>query len=223
MWEAAKRILGAKRCHRKEPLCIEIIKDVISATDLSHTVHLRNICLYVLCYAGFFRSEEVIDIRRCHITFHDDYMKIEVEKSKTDQLRQGDDVIIIAQSGGSAFPVSVLRDYLTRLSINPHSDELIFRQLVKTKSSYKLVNKHKPICYTTYRDHLSKSLHSLVPDPSFYGTHSFRSGGATKAADSAVGKRVFQRHRRWKCVSAKDGYVKDNITSRISVPKSLGV
>ena len=112
MWEAAKRILGAKKCHRKEPLSIEIIKDVISATDLSHTVHLRNICLYVLCYAGFFRSEEVIDIRRCHITFHDDYMKIEVEKSKTDQLRQGDDVIIIAQSGVRVFKLGIARGQL---------------------------------------------------------------------------------------------------------------
>ena len=222
--EAAKRILGAKRCHRKEPLSIEIIKDIISAADLSNTLQLRNICLYVLCYAGFFRSEEVTSIRRNHITFHDGYMIIKVEKSKTDQLRQGDEVII-AQSGGTACPVStILRDYLSRLNIDPHSDELIFRQLVKTKSSYKLVNKDKPISYTTFRDHLSKkSLCSVVPDPSVYGTHSFRSGGAIEAANSSVGERVFQRHGRWKSVSAKDGYVKDNITSRISVSKSLGL
>ena len=171
---------------------------------------------------GFFRSEEVTSIRRNHITFHDGYMTIKVEKSKTDQLRQGDEVII-AQSGGSACPVSILRDYLSRLNIDPHSDELIFRQLVKTKSFYKMVNKDKPISYTTFRDHLSKSLRSVVPDPSVYGTHSFRSGGATKAANSGVGERVFQRHGRWKSVSAKDGYVKDNITSRISVSKSLGL
>ena len=30
--------------------------------------------------------------------------------------------------------------------------------------------------------------------------------GATKAANSGVGERVFQRHGRWKSVSAKDGY-----------------
>ena len=170
-------------------------------------------------FAGFFRSEEVTSIRRNHITFHDDYMTIEVEKSKTDQLRQGDEVII-AQSGGCACSVSILRDYLSRLNIDPHSDELLFRQLVKTKSFYK---DHEPISYPTFRDHLSKSLRSVVPDPSVYGTHSFRSGGATKAANSGVGERVFQRHGRWKSVSAKDGYVKDNITSRISVSKSLGL
>ena len=61
--EAAKRILGAKRCHRKEPLSIEIIKDIISAADLSNTLQLRNICLYVLCYAGFLdrRRSPVLD------------------------------------------------------------------------------------------------------------------------------------------------------------------
>ena len=170
---------------------------------------------------GIFRSEEVLSIKRSHITFHDDYMTIKVEKSKTDQLRQGDEVII-AQTDGSACPVSILLDFLSRLNIDPHSDELIFRQLVKTKSSYKLVNKDKPISYTTIRDHLSKSLRDVVPDPSIYGTHSFRSGGATKAANSGVGERIFQRHGQWKSVSAKDGYVKDNIACRISVSKSLG-
>ena len=212
--EAAKRILGAKRCHRKEPLPIEIIKDIISAADLSNTLQLRNIFVF----AGFFLNRRRSTVLDEIILFHDDYMIIKVEKSKTDQLRQGDEVII-AQSGGCACSVSLLRDYLSRLNIDPHSDELIFRQLVKTKSFYK----DKPITYTTFRNHLSKSLRSVVPDPSVYGSHSFRSGGATKASNSGVGKRVFQRHGRWKSVSAKDGYVKDNITSRISVSKSLGL
>ena len=73
-------------------------------------------------------------------------------------------------------------------------------QLVKTKSSYKLVNKDKPIIYTAFRHHVSKSLCSVVPDTSVYGTHLLGSGWATKASNSGVGERVFQRHRRWKSV-----------------------
>ena len=219
--DAGRRILGTKRGNRKEPLSIEILKDIIAGSDLSNTLQLRNVCLYVLCYAGFFRSEEVTRIRRSHIKCFEDHMIIKVEKSKTDQLRQGDEVVI-ARSGSSACPVSILQQYLSRLNIDPYSDELIFRQLVKTKSSYKMVSKDKPISYSTFRDHLSKSLRSIVPDPSVYGTHSFRSGGASMAANSGVGDRVFQRHGRWKSVSAKDGYVKDDIASRISVSKSLG-
>ena len=63
-------------------MSIEIIKEIISAAELSNTLQLRNICLYVLCYAGFFRSEEVLSIRRSHMTFHDDYMVIEVKRVK---------------------------------------------------------------------------------------------------------------------------------------------
>ena len=132
----------------------------------------------MLCYAGLFRSGEVTSIRRSHIKFLEDHMIIKVKKSKTDQLRQGDEVVI-ACSGGSACPVSILQQYLSRLNIDPHSDELIFGQSVKTKSSYKMVSKDKPISYSTFRDHLSKSLRSVVLDPSVYSTHSFRSGGAS--------------------------------------------
>ena len=53
-------------------------------------------------------------------------------------------------------------------------------------------SKDKPVSYSTFRDHLSKSLRSVVPDPSVYGTHSFRSGGASTAANSGVADRVFQ-------------------------------
>ena len=84
------------------------------------------------------------------------------------------------------------------------------------------LTKVKPISYTTFRDHLSKSLRSVVPDASVYGTHSFRSGELPKLPIAVhVGEQVFQRHGRWKSVSAKDGYAKDNITSRISDFRTL--
>ena len=157
-----------------------------------------------------------------HIHFHEECMIIKVEKSKTDQLRQGDQVVI-AQSGGSVCPVFLLKTYLRKLDIDPHSNEFIFRPLVKTKSSYKLTQKNKPISYTTFRDQLAKSLQNVVPDPSVYGTHSFRSGGASRAANSGVNDRLFQKHGRWKSVAAKNGYIKDDISSRLSVSKSLGL
>ena len=218
--DAAKRILGTKKGNRKETMSIEILKDVIDGSDLSNTLQLRDVCLYVLSYEGFFRSEEVTRIRRSHIKFFENHMIIKVEKSKTDQLRPAD-AVVLARSRGSVCPVSILQEYLSRLNIDPHSDDLIFRRLVKTKSSYKMLSKDKPISYSAFRDHLSKSLHNGVPYPSVYGTHSFRSGEAYKAANSGVNNSVFQRHGRWKSVSAKDGYVKDDIASRISVSKSL--
>lgn len=53
--------------------------------------------------------------------------------------------------------------------------------------------------------------------------HSFRAGGATAAANANIGDRLFKRHGRWKSEKAKDGYIKDNVESILSVSKSLGI
>ena len=92
---------------------------------MSSVLQLRNVCLYVLSYAGFFRSEEVLNIRVSHIHFYEGFMTIKVDKSKTDQLRQRDKVVI-AQSEGNVCPVFLLKDSLKKLDISPDSSEFIF-------------------------------------------------------------------------------------------------
>ena len=77
-------------------------------------------------------------------------MTVKVDKSKIDQLRQGDEVVI-AQSEGNVCPVFLLKEYLKKLDISPESSDVIFRPLVKTKSSYKLVQVDKHISYATFR------------------------------------------------------------------------
>ena len=56
-----------------------------------------------------------------------------------------------------------------------------------------------------------------------YGLHSLRAGGASAAANAQVTDRLFKRHGRWKSDKAKDGYIKDNIVSLLSVSLSLGI
>ena len=63
----------------------------------------------------------------------------------------------------------------------------------------------------------------IVPDISAIGTHSLRSGGALAAANAGLPDRLFKRHDRWASESAKDGYVKDSLSSRLSVSKALDI
>ena len=42
-----------------------------------------------------------------------------------------------------------------------------------------------------------------------------------RAANSGVSDRIFQRYGRWKSVAAKNDYIKDDISSRLLVSKSL--
>ncbi|CAH3170214.1 unnamed protein product [Porites lobata] len=64
---------------------------------------------------------------------------------------------------------------------------------------------------------------SRAPHPSKFSNHSFRSRGATSAANQSVLERHFKVHGRWKSDSAKDGYVRDKVDSRLYVPLHIGI
>ena len=51
--DASKRILGTARSNRKEPITPELLKSIVGGANLSSGLELRNVCLYLLCFAGF--------------------------------------------------------------------------------------------------------------------------------------------------------------------------
>ena len=63
----------------------------------------------------------------------------------------------------------------------------------------------------------------IVPHICAIGTHSLRGGGATAAANAGVPDRLFKRYGHWASESAKDGYVQDSLSSRLSLSKAFGI
>lgn len=219
---ASKIIFGAGIVNRKEPISSSLILDIIGKSNLDNPVELRNVTMYVLSFTGFFRFDDVSRIRRNDISFNEGFMVIKVLKSKNDQLRRGDEVII-SELSSCACPVKLLKRYLSTFNISPDSRDLIFRPISRGKGSCKLVAPDRPISYSSIREAFKRDLKSVGADPSKFGLHSLRSGGATMAANSGVNDRVFQRHGRWKSVQAKDTYVDDDLAQRLSVSKFLGL
>ena len=218
--KASKRVLGTSVLSRKEPISATLIHDIINKSDLGNPVELRNVTMYVLSFAGFLRFDDVSRIRRSDISFREGFMVVKVLKSKHDQLRKGDEVVI-SQLSSSACPVELLKRYLAMFKIPPDSKDFIFKPISKGKGFCKLVAPDKPISYSTIRGAFRRDLLSLGVEPSKFGLHSLRSGGAM-AANNGVNDRVFQRHGRWKSAQAKDTYVDDNLEQRLEVSRLLG-
>ena len=78
------------------------------------------------------------------------------------------------------------------------------------------------ITYTRAREIVKEAFQGFT-DVSKIAVHSLRSGGATAAANAGVKDRMLKRHGRWVSENAKDGYVKDNLDSMLSVSQSLGI
>jgi len=156
---ASKRVLGTLALNRTEPISPTLIHDIVKKSDLANPVVLRNVTMYVLPFAAFFRFDDVSRIRS-DICFKEGFMVIKVQKSKNDQLRKGDEVVV-SQLSCAACPVELLKRYLAIFKIPPHSKDLIFKPISRGKGCCKLVALDKPISYFTIRGAFRRDLLSL--------------------------------------------------------------
>lgn len=187
-------------------------------TDLKN---IRVVCMCLLCYAGFLRFAELANLRRHHVFIYDNHVKLFLESSKTDVYREGRDVLI-SKTNTPTCPVNMLLRYFYLAEIPADSTDYIFRPLCFCKSvnSYKL--RSGKLSYTTAREILLSALETLGLNKKYFGLHSLRSG-ATAAAAAKVEDRLFKKHGRWRTDKAKDGYVKENISERLSVTQNIGL
>lgn len=180
---------------------------------------LRTVALCLLGYAGFFRFSELCSIRACDIKFFPTYVSIFLESSKTDQFRDGA-WVAIARSNQDTCPVKALEQYIAAAKIDLGEDLPLFRALSSSRSTSKV--RRQGLSYSRARE-IVKDAFKDITDVSYISLHSLRAGGATAAANTGINDRLFKRHGRWLSENAKDGYVKDNFQSLLSVSKSLGI
>ena len=92
--EGIQRIL-ARPTVEKAPITPTMLEDVVKDTKKSSSLSdlkLATVCL--LAYASFLHFNELVNIRPCDISIHDDKMILHLPRSKTDQLHKRDEVII---------------------------------------------------------------------------------------------------------------------------------
>ena len=195
-----------------------IVDDAEKSGSLSD-FRLAAACL--LGFSGFLRISEVLNLRPCDCEVSEEMIKVRIVTSKTDQLRQGDE-LLVARTRSRTCPVAMLERYMAMTGISWSDQAFFFRPIQKTKNGESLRASGKISCSCLW-DLFNKKLSKLGFPPRDFSPHSLRSGGATAAANAKVPDRLFKRHGRWKSENAKDGYVKDSLESRLQVSKSLGL
>ena len=180
---AAKRTIGTRVIYKKEPISPDMIRKLVDISNLDNLLELRNVCIFLLAYAGFFRIEEVLHIKYGDISFHSGYVIINLEVSKTDQLRKGNQVVIAESSNDDTCPVKIFKRYLSHLESFPvDPSHYVFRTLSKTRSGHTLVSINKPISCSSVRDYFKSTFKDIVPALS--STDSLGAGGASAAANA---------------------------------------
>lgn len=222
VFEGAKRILS-KPVIKKDVITPEILKQMYDKYfDEANLFTQRIICISLLCYSGFLRSSEVLNLIRSDVRVSNTHMSVFIEHSKTDIYRDGA-WVIISRTGSPLCPVQNIEIYFKLSSLMCDSSEYIFRNVTKCKSGYSLCTTNKALLYSRLRELFIQFFQDFVPDITKYGLHSLRAGGASKAANAGIPDRLFKRHGRWRSETAKDGYVKDDFSKLLSVSQCLGL
>ena len=141
MLEAAKR-LDTHKVAKKEPITVEVLTKLYESTIKKggSLNDIRVMCFCILGYSGFLRYDETSALKVCDITFERTHMKIFIEKSKTDQYRDGN-WLFVANGDTDLCPAKIVRMYLSKCGIEDlSSEEFLFRGIAKGKGYEKLRN-----------------------------------------------------------------------------------
>ena len=101
---------------------------------------IRTTLICIFSFMGFLRYSKVFNLRMSDIVFHDFYMAIFIEKSKTDIYGNGN-LLYLAKVKSKLCPITLLRRYMKLANINKHSNGYIFRGLCKRGKSFRLREK----------------------------------------------------------------------------------
>ena len=207
---------------RKEPITSETLLKLYESHGhpQANLADLRILFVCFISYAGFLRYDDISSVTRKDCKIYGDRMTIYISKSKSDQFRDGAEVVI-ARSFKPTCPVVVAERYFEAMGDPEGSSLPVLRRLVKTKKG--LIPSVHPLSYTRTREIVLVALKPLVPDISKYGLHSLRSGGATAACNAHISPLLISKHGRWKTEKARNAYLKLDSQSSLLASKSLGI
>ena len=185
----------ARPVQKKVPFPPEMLQTIVQDSRKNNrlvNIRLATVCL--LGFAGFFRYDELANIQPCDLQLSHDGVTIRIPRSKTDQYRQGDEVVI-ARTNSDTCPVAMLEEYIRRAEIDLKSQLFLFRLITGPRSEK--LRKSGRLTYSRLRELLKAKLEELGYPSADFGLHSLRAGGAMAAAASGMPDRLFKKHGHW--------------------------
>jgi len=97
-------------------------------SDVKNVYNLKICAMCLVGYAGFLRYNEIVNLKMCNLNIFDTYISLNIESSKTDIYRRGNNVII-SKTNSSTCPVSWVLRNIELADLRLNSDQYIFRSV----------------------------------------------------------------------------------------------
>ena len=206
MYEVQNVLMGLSKemgtaTRRMEPITPIILMRMLQQLDLSC---LDDQSVWAACLLGFFgllRRSNLFPptiagfksdkhLSRLALAWTEGGIKVSLQWTKTLQCREKVlSVLLVAAPGHALCPVQAINNLLSSSQDIPPASPMFWR-----KGKYGLT----PITYSWFSDRLKQLLRGCGVDPSLYGTHSLRRGGATWAFRCGLSAEAIQMLGHWK-------------------------
>jgi hypothetical protein len=139
--EGRRRML-AQSINKKESIIKEILLNIVQlyAKDVNNILHLCTCVLFLSDFSGFLKFNKMARMRMYDITWHDNYMEVNIPENKTDINRRAN-YVIIGKTGNTLCPIYWLKIYIFFVGLCLGSEEfvliaiILFYKNIKSRST----------------------------------------------------------------------------------------
>ena len=207
--QACKR--GSKTVVHKEPATVNHLWHLASVYRRNESPkNLRTLVISVLAYSGCMRISDFINLPVGSFVILENYIQIQLGRTKTDQFREGNRKYIPHGKEKSLCPVRLLSKWLKLLK---NGSELPAFPM--------LTNKTKPISISSFRENLEEAFKNA--DLPKITPHSFRAGFATNAINAGVEVTDLKEFGLWQSESSIQRYSKRSISKKLQTGSLAGL
>ena len=211
---------NAKVKQRKKPLSSDIILGILKLLPKDPTlIQLRNTLIPVLAYALLLRHDETSHLNCSHLSILEEGIKFFIPSSKTDTYREGK-FVFLSKDNQSVY--NLLFRYLSASNLSIGQNHFLFGPLIYDKSKKKYVIRNEKLSYDVYNKIVKDSVSQLGSNPSEFGTHSARSGGARDLAPY-ISQYQLMLSGRWSDPRSIGSYVETPNSTRFEINKILDI
>ena len=204
-----ENIMGIKRRKGsiqkgKKPILIKHLKQLIDVIDQQNNQEikkLRDRSIILIGFSGGFRRNEIVSLDYEDLDFVEEGLKIQIRRSKTDQIGQGSIKALPYFDSSKYCPVISLKNLI---EISKIESGPLFRRFVKGSklSENRLTDQTVALLIKEY-------LKLAGIDSKNYSGHSLRSGFATSAAESGAEERSIMAMTGHKSTEMVRRYIKE--------------
>ncbi|MGN7300338.1 site-specific integrase [Ferdinandcohnia sp. SAFN-114] len=213
VWDGIQRKIGIKEVG-KDALWLEELRQVVQAIPQNKLIGVRNRFMLVIGWAGALRRSELVQLNIEDISITRDGLILHLNRSKTDQKGEGQEIALPYGSNPLTCPVRSYEDWLTTSSI---SEGPVFRRIDRHGN---IMGRLTP---QSVRLIVKDCCEKVGLNPDRYGAHSLRSGFCSTAAKAGKPEHQIMRQTRHKRSDSLQRYIKkanlfeDNAASGIGL------